>query len=53
MEWRGAWSDNAEEWGLVSAEERKRLEVTVAGDGEFWMTYKVRQHRIGQGGARH
>lgn len=40
MEWRGAWSDESEEWGLVSADERKRLEVTVAGDGEFWMTYQ-------------
>ncbi|KAK8393984.1 hypothetical protein O3P69_006289 [Scylla paramamosain] len=46
MEWRGAWSDNSEEWGLVSAEERKRLEVTAAGDGEFWMTYEEFKKRF-------
>lgn len=46
MEWRGAWSDNSEEWGLVSAEERRRLEVTSAGDGEFWMTYEEFKKRF-------
>lgn len=39
-EWCGPWSDDSEEWGLVSAEERGRLEHTVAGDGEFWMAYE-------------
>uniref|UniRef100_A0A5K3FGV6 Calpain catalytic domain-containing protein n=1 Tax=Mesocestoides corti TaxID=53468 RepID=A0A5K3FGV6_MESCO len=37
-EWKGKWADNAPEWKLVSPEDKKRLDVTFGGDGEFWMS---------------
>ncbi|XP_068730617.1 calpain-B-like isoform X1 [Montipora capricornis] len=37
-EWRGPWSDRSDEWNLLSAEERKRLNLVFDDDGEFWMT---------------
>ncbi|KAK4291767.1 hypothetical protein Pmani_035422 [Petrolisthes manimaculis] len=39
-EWRGAWSDKSEEWGLVPKEEKRSLHHTVDSDGEFWMTFE-------------
>ncbi|XP_030066111.1 calpain-6 [Microcaecilia unicolor] len=39
-EWRGAWCDESEEWNRVSQSERKRIGLTVANDGEFWMTFE-------------
>nr|XP_033802283.1 calpain-6 [Geotrypetes seraphini]XP_033802284.1 calpain-6 [Geotrypetes seraphini]XP_033802285.1 calpain-6 [Geotrypetes seraphini] len=39
-EWSGAWSDGSEEWKRVSQSERKRMGLTVADDGEFWMTFE-------------
>ncbi|XP_069177251.1 calpain-B-like [Procambarus clarkii] len=40
-EWRGAFSDDSEEWKLVPAEEKARLRLTTADDGEFWMTFQA------------
>ncbi|XP_078736373.1 calpain-5-like [Lampetra fluviatilis] len=39
-EWNGAWSDGSEEWKKVSKGEREDMGVTVADDGEFWMTFE-------------
>ncbi|KAM5170160.1 calpain-5-like [Mantella aurantiaca] len=39
-EWKGAWSDESEEWKKVSQRERKKLGVTVDDDGEFWMSWE-------------
>uniref|UniRef100_S4RRL7 Calcium-activated neutral proteinase 11 n=1 Tax=Petromyzon marinus TaxID=7757 RepID=S4RRL7_PETMA len=39
VEWTGAWSDNAPQWGYVSDEDRGRLQVSQE-DGEFWMSFE-------------
>lgn len=36
-EWNGRWADGSPEWGRVTEEERRRLMVEFAEDGEFWM----------------
>lgn len=38
-EWKGAWSDTSEEWLKVGDMERGNLDITVADDGEFWMSF--------------
>ncbi|KAM9331594.1 calpain-5-like isoform 1-T3 [Pholidichthys leucotaenia] len=38
-EWKGAWSDRSEEWSKVGYTERGNLGITVADDGEFWMSF--------------
>ncbi|XP_010789065.1 calpain-5 [Notothenia coriiceps] len=38
-EWKGAWSDTSEEWSKVGDMERGNLGITVADDGEFWMSF--------------
>ncbi len=38
-EWTGAWSDTSREWASLTADEREKLKLHVADDGEFWMTY--------------
>ncbi|KAM9331592.1 calpain-5-like isoform 1-T2 [Pholidichthys leucotaenia] len=38
-EWKGAWSDSSEEWAKVGDTERGNLDITVADDGEFWMSF--------------
>ncbi|XP_034055820.1 calpain-5-like [Gymnodraco acuticeps] len=38
-EWKGAWSDTSEEWSKVGDMERENLGITVADDGEFWMSF--------------
>nr|XP_053626867.1 calpain-B-like isoform X2 [Cherax quadricarinatus] len=40
-EWRGAWSDDSEEWRLVPKEDKLRLRLQAADDGEFWMTFQA------------
>ncbi|KAM3180271.1 hypothetical protein ACTXT7_016610, partial [Hymenolepis weldensis] len=37
-EWRGDWSDNSPQWRDVSEADKKRLNLTFSGDGEFWMS---------------
>lgn len=39
IEWKGAWSDSSEEWSKVGDTERGNLGITVADDGEFWMSF--------------
>ncbi|XP_029656323.2 calpain-A-like, partial [Octopus sinensis] len=36
-EWNGPWSDSSEEWNGLKEEERKRMNLEVKDDGEFWM----------------
>uniref|UniRef100_A0A0L8H1R2 Calpain catalytic domain-containing protein n=1 Tax=Octopus bimaculoides TaxID=37653 RepID=A0A0L8H1R2_OCTBM len=36
-EWNGPWSDSSEEWNGLTEEERKRTNLEVKDDGEFWM----------------
>uniref|UniRef100_M4AE78 Calpain-5-like n=1 Tax=Xiphophorus maculatus TaxID=8083 RepID=M4AE78_XIPMA len=38
-EWTGAWSDSSEEWSKIGETERGNLGITVADDGEFWMSF--------------
>ncbi|XP_007557717.1 calpain-5-like [Poecilia formosa] len=38
-EWTGAWSDSSEEWSKVGDAERSNLGITVADNGEFWMSF--------------
>ncbi|KAF7688425.1 hypothetical protein HF521_013232 [Silurus meridionalis] len=38
-EWNGAWSDSSEEWKKIGNSERNNLGITVADDGEFWMSF--------------
>ncbi|XP_068107214.1 calpain-6 isoform X2 [Hyperolius riggenbachi] len=39
-EWRGAWSDESEEWKQVSKSEKAKLGLITQNDGEFWMTFE-------------
>uniref|UniRef100_A0A8C5QB73 Calpain 6 n=1 Tax=Leptobrachium leishanense TaxID=445787 RepID=A0A8C5QB73_9ANUR len=39
-EWRGAWSDESEEWKKVNKSEKSSLALSVRDDGEFWMTFE-------------
>nr|XP_020458196.1 calpain-1 catalytic subunit-like isoform X2 [Monopterus albus] len=38
VEWTGAWSDNAPEWGQIDPSEREDLHLKME-DGEFWMSF--------------
>ncbi|XP_032432817.1 calpain-5-like [Xiphophorus hellerii] len=38
-EWTGAWSDSSVEWSKIGDTERGNLGITVADDGEFWMSF--------------
>ncbi|KAL8619657.1 hypothetical protein ACOMHN_019712 [Nucella lapillus] len=39
-EWKGAWSDSSQEWGLISDDEKEELGLKKDDDGEFWMSFK-------------
>ncbi|XP_050810913.1 calpain-3 [Gopherus flavomarginatus] len=39
VEWKGAWSDNSDEWNFVDKAEKIRLQYRIAEDGEFWMSF--------------
>ncbi|XP_032432816.1 calpain-5-like [Xiphophorus hellerii] len=39
IEWTGAWSDSSVEWSKIGDAERGNLGITVADDGEFWMSF--------------
>lgn len=39
-EWKGAWSDNSQEWRLVPDDEKQDIGLVYNHDGEFWMSYK-------------
>lgn len=38
-EWRGAWSDESDEWQAVPDDERESLGLTFNHDGESWMSF--------------
>ncbi|XP_046375985.1 calpain-B-like isoform X5 [Haliotis rufescens] len=38
-EWNGAWSDQSQEWSLISPEEKEEMGLTFDDDGEFWMAF--------------
>ena len=40
-EWKGAWSDQSQEWSMISPQEKERLGITFDDDGEFWMPFHV------------
>ncbi len=37
VEWKGAWSDNSEEWNSLDESVREELGLVKKSDGEFWM----------------
>ena len=39
-EWNGAWSDGSPEWAFIPDQEKERLGLDFAEDGEFWMSYR-------------
>ena len=39
-EWKGTWTDGAEEWGFIKEEEKERLGIYFDHDGEWFMSYK-------------
>ena len=38
-EWRGTWTDGAEEWKFITEEEKEKLGIYFDHDGEWWMSY--------------
>ncbi|KAG9286403.1 hypothetical protein G9A89_014569 [Geosiphon pyriformis] len=40
IEWNGLWSDKSSEWARVSEAKRKKLELKVEDDGDFWMAFE-------------
>lgn len=38
-EWTGAWSDESDEWKMLSEEEKKNIGLNYDDDGEFWMSF--------------
>uniref|UniRef100_A0A0R3RG55 Calpain catalytic domain-containing protein n=1 Tax=Elaeophora elaphi TaxID=1147741 RepID=A0A0R3RG55_9BILA len=39
QEWNGDWSDNSELWDYVSTQQKKDMNLILAHDGEFWMSF--------------
>ncbi|GAB1607463.1 calpain-9-like isoform X4 [Argonauta hians] len=39
-EWKGAWSDESDEWRFISQQERNEIGLVYEDDGEFWMSFK-------------
>ncbi|XP_027028191.1 calpain-3 isoform X3 [Tachysurus fulvidraco] len=39
VEWNGPWSDNSKEWESISKEDKEKLHLQNAEDGEFWMSF--------------
>jgi len=39
-EWKGTWTDGADEWEFIPQEEKARLGIVFENDGEWWMSYK-------------
>ncbi|CAB3374133.1 Hypothetical predicted protein [Cloeon dipterum] len=40
VEWKGAWSDESQEWQFIPQEEKNRIGLTFDKDGEFWMSFR-------------
>lgn len=39
QEWNGDWSDESELWDGVSRAQKKEINLVLAHDGEFWMSF--------------
>ncbi|OZC04845.1 calpain family cysteine protease [Onchocerca flexuosa] len=39
QEWNGDWSDESELWNYVSREQKQDMNLVLAHDGEFWMSF--------------
>lgn len=39
QEWNGDWSDNSQIWDGVSDEQKRDMNLVLAHDGEFWMSF--------------
>uniref|UniRef100_A0A0N5CM46 Calpain catalytic domain-containing protein n=1 Tax=Thelazia callipaeda TaxID=103827 RepID=A0A0N5CM46_THECL len=39
QEWNGDWSDESELWGYVSDQQKRDMNLVLAHDGEFWMSF--------------
>ncbi|KAG9299363.1 hypothetical protein G9A89_014011 [Geosiphon pyriformis] len=37
-EWNGAWSDDSPNWNTINNSQRKKFNVKVDDDGDFWMS---------------
>ena len=35
-EWKGAFSDESEEWNFIPEDQREEMGLTFSHDGEFW-----------------
>ncbi|VDN51412.1 unnamed protein product [Dracunculus medinensis] len=40
QEWNGDWSDNSALWDYVSSEQKRDMNLVLAHDGEFWMSFQ-------------
>jgi len=38
-EWKGAWSDEDDEWRKLSKSQKEKLGLTFENDGEFYMEF--------------
>lgn len=38
-EWKGAWSDQSQEWNFIPEEQKQEMGLTFDDDGEFWMSF--------------
>uniref|UniRef100_A0A915PM08 Calpain catalytic domain-containing protein n=1 Tax=Setaria digitata TaxID=48799 RepID=A0A915PM08_9BILA len=39
QEWNGDWSDESELWNYISSQQKKDMNLVLAHDGEFWMSF--------------
>jgi calpain len=39
-EWKGAWSDESQEWKYIPDEFKNKIGFEIKQDGEFWMSYE-------------
>ncbi|MFH4982975.1 hypothetical protein AB6A40_009684 [Gnathostoma spinigerum] len=39
QEWNGDWSDESETWEMISRHQKKEMNLVIAHDGEFWMSF--------------
>ncbi|VDK78161.1 unnamed protein product [Onchocerca ochengi] len=39
QEWNGDWSDDSDLWNYISREQKQDMNLVLAHDGEFWMSY--------------
>jgi calpain len=39
-EWKGAWSDDSDEWNNIPEDEKEAMGLSFDHDGEFWMCFE-------------